>query len=147
MIIKNISHNDQEVKAEINKLVGKSYSLWERIRMGGNGSPRLVIAYATEAIDKLLSVDNRTRYCNIELRPKGLILSFRSRLETYACIMPYNNLTMIRSTGFLELTSQGNHVKLDGFTNNRSAKNFLRKIINTKASLIEDSGGDYYDYQ
>lgn len=147
MVVKNISHNDKEIKAEINELLGKPYSLWKRISMGGIGSPRLVIAYATAAIDKLLSVDNRTRYCNIELRPKGLILSFKSRLETYACIMPYSSLTMIRSTGFLELTSQGVHVKLDGFTNSRSAQKFLRKIIYSKASHIESSGGDYYDYQ
>jgi hypothetical protein len=147
MIIRNISHNDKEVKADIAKLVGPSYSLWKRISMGGNGSPRLVIAAATEAIDKLLSVDNRTRFCNLELRPNGLIMSFRSRLETYAWVLPFSSLTMIRSTGFLELSSHGNHVKLDGFTKSRSAQKFLRKIINAKAAVIESSGGDYYDYQ
>ncbi len=147
MIIRNISYNNKEIKSEIKALVGQPYSFLERIKMGGNGSPRLVVATATDEIEKLLAVDNRTRYCNIELRPKGLILSLRSRLETYAWIIPYTQLTLFRTTGYLELYSHGNHVKLAGFTNSKSAQRFLRKIIMAKAACIEASGGDYYDYQ
>lgn len=47
-------------------------------------------------IHNLLVLDNNRNTCNIELRPKGIILRFRSLLETYALVIPYYKLTLYK---------------------------------------------------
>lgn len=146
MILRNVSHNDKEIKDEINALVGKSFHLFDRIKKGGVGSPRLVVATATKEINELLAVDNRSRYSSLELRPKGVIMRFRSRLDTYAWVLPFSSLTLFKSAGFLELYSGGTHVKLSGIANSRSAQNFVRKLVFAKAEALQETGAGYYDY-
>ena len=73
----NISYNDIEQKKEIDKLVGKPFSIKERFKMGGIGSEKLIISSASVNIRNLLLLDNNINKCNIELRPKGIIVFFR----------------------------------------------------------------------
>ena len=62
----------------------------------GSGSPKLLISSASVDIHKLLILDNNQNTCNIELRPNGIILRFRSLLETYAFIIPYYKLNLYK---------------------------------------------------
>ena len=90
----NISYNEPKVKEKIETLVGKPFTLKERLAMNGVGSSKLLISSASVDIHKLLILDNNLNTCNIELRPNGIILRFRSLLETYAFIIPYYKLTV-----------------------------------------------------
>ena len=78
----NISYNDIKQKNEIDKLVGKPFSIKKRLKMGGIGSEKMIISSASVNIKNLLLLDNNINKCNIELRPKGIIVFFRSLLET-----------------------------------------------------------------
>ena len=69
----------------------KTFSLKERWAKGGIGSSKLVIGQSSMDIHNLLVLDNNRNTCNIELRPKGIILRFRSLLETYALVIPTTN--------------------------------------------------------
>ena len=64
--------------------------------MGGVGSSKLLISATSIDIHNLLILDNNRNTCNVELRPKGIILRFRSLLETYALIIPYYKLTLYK---------------------------------------------------
>ena len=79
----NVSYNEPEVKEKIETAVGKPFSLRERWAMGGIGSSKLVVTTTSTDIHNLLILDNNQNTCNVELRPKGIILRFRSLLETY----------------------------------------------------------------
>ena len=92
----NVSYNEPEVKEKIENAVGKPFSLKERWAKGGIGSSKLLITQTSIDIHNLLILDNNRNTCNIELRPKGIILRFRSLLETYALIIPYYKLTLYR---------------------------------------------------
>tara|TARA_A100001015_G_C14623978_1_gene569013 strand:+ start:141 stop:602 length:462 start_codon:yes stop_codon:yes gene_type:complete len=92
----NVSYNEPEVKKKIENAVGKPFSLKERWDRGGIGSSKLFITKASIDINNLLILDNNQNTCNIELRPKGIILRFRSLLETYALIIPYYKLTLYK---------------------------------------------------
>ena len=92
----NVSYNEPEVKKKIENAVGKPFSLKERWDRGGIGSSKLLITQASIDIHNLLILDNNQNTCNIELRPKGIILRFRSLLETYALIIPYYKLTLYK---------------------------------------------------
>jgi len=92
----NVSYNEPEVKEKIETTVGKPFSLRERWAKGGIGSSKLVITQTSIDIHNLLVLDNNRNTCNIELRPKGIILRFRSLLETYALVIPYYKLTLYK---------------------------------------------------
>ena len=80
----NVSYNDPNQEQTITNLVGKPFSLRDRIKFSGVGSPKLHIVSSSPKIANLLLLDNNLDVCNIEIRPKGIILRFRSLLETYA---------------------------------------------------------------
>jgi len=92
----NISYNRPEIKERINKEVGAPFTLLERIKLNGSGSPKLHITSTSIEIHNLLILDSNTNICNIELRPNGIIVMFRSLLETYALIIPYYKLNLYK---------------------------------------------------
>ena len=82
--------------AAIGALVGPPFKLSQRWQLGGIGSPKLIISQSSIEIHNLLVLDHNTNSCNIELRPKGIIVRFRSLLETYALIIPYYKLHLYK---------------------------------------------------
>lgn len=90
----NVSYNNKDINRQIDHAVGKAYSWRERIRLGGIGSPPLEITEASREIRELLDLDQNRNLCYIELRPKGIVIRFRSILETYALVIPYDKLEL-----------------------------------------------------
>ena len=93
----NDSYNHKDVNRQILQAVGKPYGILERIKMKGNGSPRMNIIESSYEIEQLLSLDNNANWCYIELRPEGIILRFRSLLETFALVIPYWKLVLYKT--------------------------------------------------
>ncbi|MEL6812622.1 MAG: hypothetical protein AAFP76_14935 [Bacteroidota bacterium] len=131
----NVSHNDKEITRKINDLVGKSYSWMERIRRKGIGSPRLIITEASPDIDQLLEKDNRRRYGNIELRPKGIIIGFRVGLEAYALVIPFHQLVIYKSEadGY-SIYHHTQFVKVAPDAYDRPIHGFMSKLMMEKAA-------------
>ena len=92
----NVSYNEPDIKEKVETEVGKPFTLRERWAKGGIGSSKLIITQTSIDIHNLLILDNNRNTCNIELRPKGIILRFRSLLETYALVIPYYKLTLYK---------------------------------------------------
>jgi hypothetical protein len=92
----NISYNDPSQRRSIDQEVGKAFSLQKRWSLGGIGSKKLIINSASIDIHNLLILDQNINTCNIELRPKGIILRFRSLLETYGLVIPYYKLKIYK---------------------------------------------------
>ena len=92
----NISYNEPSTIERIVEAVGKTFPLKERWKLGGIGSSKLIINSSSIDIHNLLVLDQNTNSCNIELRPKGIIVRFRSLLETYALIIPYYKLKVYK---------------------------------------------------
>lgn len=92
----NVSYHDPEIKRNIEKEVGTVLTLKQRWKLRGSGSPKLYINSASLQIHNLLAVSNDLNACNIELRERGIIVRFRSRLQTYALPIPYHKLTIYK---------------------------------------------------
>ncbi len=92
----NVSYNNPEITRKINEELGKPFSFRERIQQGGIGSPRLNILSSSIQIYNLLILDNNRNVCNIELRPEGILIGFRSLLESYAFPIPYYKLVLYK---------------------------------------------------
>ena len=95
MII-NLSYNRPKIKTILFELVGRPLSLIESFKLRGIGSNKLVVTDASHEIIDLLKLDNNINYCNIEIRKNGVVVRFRSLLETYGFILPYHKLVIYK---------------------------------------------------
>lgn len=132
-MLKNISYNNPKIIDEINNYVGKPYTILQRLKIGGIGSSKLIINSADSIIENLLNLDNNLNYCNIEIRPKGIIIHFKSLLETYGLIIPFYKLKIFKGK------ANEYSIYIDNFfiKVNASEKNehdFLKKILRLRAS-------------
>ena len=131
LMLLNISYNDEEVKRKIEKTVGKPFSLQKRWKIGGIGSPKLLIDSSSLDISNLLILDQNIDQCNIELRPQGIIVRFRSLLETYGLIIPYYKLKIYKGEANIYSIYMDNYfVKV--ISDNSSVRKFFKKVADQK---------------
>ena len=138
-MIKNLSYNSKKINAVLLELVGRPFSFIERLKLGGIGSNKLVIADASKEIVELLRLDNNVNYCNIEIRKNGLIIRFRSLLETYGLIIPYYKLIIYKGeSNIYSLYKDTSYIKF--FADNKSTSLFMKKIIRLKIEYLNKTG-------
>jgi hypothetical protein len=106
--------------------------------MGGNGSPKFVINDASKQILELLGKDRYINYCNIELRPNGIMLGFRSILESMAWIVPYEDLRLFYENGQLSIFSEDNFVEINDRRNRGPVFEFALKMQAAKEIALEE---------
>ena len=127
----NVSYNESEVKEKIEASVGKPFSLNDRWLMNGVGSPKLFISSTSIDIHNLLILDNNRNTCNIELRPNGIILRFRSLLETYGLVIPYFKLKLYKGKSKVySIYKDQYYIKVKA--EKASIHEFFKKINNQK---------------
>jgi pyrroloquinoline quinone (PQQ) biosynthesis protein C len=84
----------------------------------------------------LLLLDNNQDVCNVELRPKGLIIRFRSLLETYAIVIPYYKLSIFKGTAS-SYTIHAEAKKIEVEMDSKVTR-FFSKITKQKAAYLSD---------
>jgi len=127
----NVSYNNPEIRRKIDAEVGKPFPLMERIKMKGVGSPKLFITTTSLEIHNLLILDNNRNVCNIEMRPQGIIVGFRSRLESFALIIPYYKLNIYKGKAE-EYSIYRDHYFIKVSATDKSTHRFFQKVINYK---------------
>ncbi len=128
----NVSYNNKEITRKIEAEVGKPFTLKERWTMGGIGSPKLMITETSVEIRNLLLLDNNLNCCNIEMRPKGLIIRFRSLLETYALIIPYYKLSIYKGDLYI-YSLYRDHYFIKVKADTKAIQKYFKKILDYKA--------------
>lgn len=133
----NVSYNNPEVTRKINAEVGAPFTLKERFKMRGIGSSKLFITSTSIEIRNLLILDSYVNTCNIEMRPKGIIIGFRSLLESYALIIPYYKLIIYKGKAEEYGLFRDNYfIKIKAKVNDKSTHDFIKKIMNYKAEHL-----------
>ena len=131
----NVSYNDKKITKKIDEAVGKPLPIKERFAMGGIGSPKLHITEASLDIYNLLILDNSTNTCNVEIRPNGIIVRFRSRLETYGLIIPYYKLNVYKGDiGIYSIYMDHYFIKVRSDT--KAIQRFFRKLLDHRADNL-----------
>ena len=137
IMLANVSYNNKAQREAIDTSVGKPFTLLQRIKLGGVGSPKLYVTSSSKEIDVLFLLDHNENSCNIELRPKGIILRFRSLLETYALVVPYYKLTLFKGTsGSYSVHFEHHKVKISA--QSEPVRVFFKKIQHQKAAISKD---------
>src|SRR5690606_15628353 len=107
------------------------FSLMERFKLNGTGSPKLKITSTSIDIHNLLVLDNNLNTCNVEMRPNGIIVMFRSLLETYGLIIPYYKLNLYKGKA-QEYSIYKDHYFIKVEAGDPSVHKFMMKIIDYK---------------
>jgi hypothetical protein len=122
----------------VDQHVGKPFGLLERFKLGGVGSPKLFVTSASEDITNLFALDSYINTCNIEIRPKGIILRFRSILETYALPIPFHQLVVYKGKADEYSLYRGQYfVKVKG--SERPVVKFIKRILEAKTNAVVQS--------
>ncbi|WP_432411575.1 hypothetical protein [Rasiella sp. SM2506] len=139
----NVSYNNKQISQKIDAEVGKPFPLATRFKMGGIGSSKLIITETSVQIHNLLLLDSNRNQCNIEMRPNGIIVGFRSLLESYALVIPYYKLVLYKGKAEEYSVYRDNYfIKIEAKKKDKATHNFISKILSAKAdatpSRIED---------
>tara|TARA_R110000772_G_scaffold193992_1_gene304801 strand:- start:57 stop:488 length:432 start_codon:yes stop_codon:yes gene_type:complete len=135
----HVSYNDNEIKRKIDAELGKPFTLRDRFKMRGVGSPKLILTDASIQISNLMNLDNNRNVCNIEMRPKGIIVGFRSRLNSYALIIPYYKLVLYKGNAEEYSIYRDNYfVKIEAWTKDTAIHNFMKKVLSAKSNAAPD---------
>lgn len=100
--------------------------------MRGIGSKRMIILESSADISNYTTYQNSIVYCYVELRPTGIIVHFRSILETIGWIVPYRHLSVFQNGKQFTLHAAGSFVKLGGLNNSAADEAFIRKMMRHK---------------
>ncbi|MFK5973209.1 MAG: hypothetical protein QM485_08000 [Flavobacteriaceae bacterium] len=138
----NISYSNTEVYRKIDSEVGKPFTLKERWALGGIGSPKLYITETSIEIRNLLILDKSSDSCSIEMRPKGIILRFRSLFETYALIIPYYKLTIHKGEGFAQYSIYRDNYFIKVRSDTKAVQKFFKKLLDYKTNNAPTSIDD-----
>ncbi len=139
----NVSYNNTEITKKIDLEVGKPYTLKERFKLKGIGSSKLIITKTSIQIHNLLILDSNRNQCNIELRPNGIIVGFRSLLESYALVIPYYKLVIYKGRAEEYSIHRDNYfIKIEAKAKDSATHKFIQKMMtqknNTASVRIED---------
>ncbi|WP_462250759.1 hypothetical protein [Ekhidna sp.] len=126
-MIYDTSYPDKETTRQINKAVGVPFSFMERLKMGGIGSRRMIIHEISEEYKKYLNANHYVSVANIELRPKGILIHFRHKLQSYSWVMPYDSLS-ITYDKTLKLESKGFFIQFNDPQNDK----FIVRMIHLR---------------
>ena len=129
----NVSYNDKKVQQKIDAEVGKPFSLAERIKRRGIGSSNLIITDTSVNINNLLILDNNRNQCNIEMRPDGIIVGFRSILESYALVIPYYKLVLYKGKAEeYSIYRDQYFIKIEAKPRDKATHSFMQKVLAAK---------------
>ena len=136
-MIRNVSYNNKEIKQEITDAVGKPFRLVEKFRNKLYGSQRFLIFDCSETISKLLQLDTNLNHCNIELRAGGIIVRFRSILNTYGWVIPYYKLNLFKNEGHYAIYADGDYIRIKAAHNASLDHSFFRKVTELKSQFVQ----------
>lgn len=129
----NTSYNEKKINDSINEMIGNPFGLIDNIKLNGIGSPRLNILKTSEEIATLLSYDNNRDFCNVELRPKGIIIRFRSLLETFSLVIPYYKLVVFKPNNSFTFHMDSHFISIEAEPKNKSVNSFIEKMLQYKS--------------
>ena len=92
--IYDFSYTDKKIIREINELLGKPYNFFERIKLGGIGSKRLEVSSVSDDLKSIVNPEHYTTLVSLEIRPKGILIYFRKKLDVYAVPMRFDNIQL-----------------------------------------------------
>ncbi|RBA28071.1 hypothetical protein [Flavobacterium tibetense] len=132
----NTTYKDDKISNRISEITGKPYNFVQSIKLGGTGSHRMIISEASKHFEHCLNQVADTQYCNLELRPNGVLLHINKGLANYTWAIPYYQLVIYKSKT-LSIHANGMFVKIKLDKNFQRNYKFFNRLENIKLAQTE----------
>ncbi|MFD1014384.1 hypothetical protein [Winogradskyella rapida] len=130
-MILNTTHYNAEHKHIISDLIGRPFSLVQKLRMKGIGSKRMIIDEVSPNMKSLMNKVSDINYANIELRPKGILIRINKGLKNFTWVIPYYQLVLYKTNGS-SIHAQGRFVHFRNSKTFKENKKFFDKLLDLK---------------
>jgi len=138
-----LSPDYSAVKAKIDDAVGKTFTLEERKKLEKTSSANHEITGASIEIYNLLALNEHRSVCTLEMRHKGLVISLRSNLDTYALVIPNYKLRIYKGSAEEYSFHQDQHfIKIWAGREDSELHDFIRKIRHSRSDNAPTSVED-----
>lgn len=127
-----------EEKTAIDRYVGKAFSIFKIIKVGAIGSHRMIIEQYSDAFTRYLNRSADINYCNIELRPLGILVHLSKDRSRFSWAIPYYRLVFFDSKTF-SIHGEGHFLKIRRDNNWKMNKKFVQKIMAFKQKAMSNS--------
>ena len=141
-MIYNTTNRNKEAEAIFNDLLGKPYSFFEAIKLGGVGSKRMIIGEVSSGFLKMMNTVSDINYANIERREKGILIHINKGLKNFSWAIPFYQMHTYKTSGF-SIHAHGNFVRFKNDKLFKENKKFIEKIIDLK--IENDKKYDFYE--
>ena len=132
------SYRTKETEETLNTLLGKPYGLVRSLKMGGTGSQRFDVVEINKEIADIIASSSNPPYINLEMRPKGLMLHLKVRLDNWVLALPYHLLSLYSSDNQLRLFAEQWKIILIPHGEQPLKIKFVRRILEQKEALRSD---------
>lgn len=136
-MIYETTYQNNEIKQLINDCLGIPYSLFQSIKMGGIGSKRMIIEDVSPTLKNLMNKTSDINYCNIELRPNGILVLINKGLKNYTWAIPYHQLVVYKADG-LSIHAQGKYIRIKDNKLCKENSKFFTKMLSFKAQKMTE---------
>ena len=135
----DITYSEKAVIEEVNQLVGEPYSFFQRLKLGGIGSERVQIMKSSPKVAHHLQHDISINYCNLELRPKGLIIHLKYKLKDLAWVIPWGMSSLFSSVHGLKIYGGADYVVLQKMYRGSNLDKFTKKMMKARATYLDET--------
>lgn len=127
-MIKEVTRNVPSIQQEINREVGKAFTFLEKVKRGRIGSQRFDVKEYTILFSEYFDDVIATNRCNIELRPKGILVGFQKGYQSFVWVIPFVRLHIENEGLSLTIRDINESLVLHGSYNSPIEPNFIEKI-------------------
>ncbi|MDX1407390.1 MAG: hypothetical protein R3330_04635 [Saprospiraceae bacterium] len=135
-VIYDTTYRDKRIQQEIDERAGKPFGFLQRLRMKGIGSPRMHIRSASPEIQERLCQKFNLKHCNLELRRRAVIVWFGSFARTFAWVIPYPELSMVKNGVQLTIYGGGHFMNVADAHGGQIDHEFFGKLLEFKAEQL-----------
>ena len=130
-MVLNTTHHNPEHKQIIADLVGRPFSLVQKLKMNGVGSKRMIVDEVSPNMQSMINKVSDINYANIELRPKGILVMVNKGLRNFTWIIPYYQLVIYKVNGS-SIHAQGRFIHFKNNKTFKENKKFFDKLLDEK---------------
>ena len=133
-MILNTTHHNSDHKQIIADLIGNSFSLVQKLKLGGIGSKRMIVDEVSPNMQSMMNSVSDINYANIELRPKGILIMINKGLKNFTWIVPYYQLVIYKTNGS-SIHAQGRFIHFKNSKTFKENKKFFDKMLDEKVKF------------
>lgn len=132
-MILDSSYLSKDDKTLIEAKVGPPFGLLRRFKNGGVGSYKMTVDVLSMGFNQIRDNAN-TVYCNIELRPRGIIVHINQHGTRFSWVIAYHHLAVYSSKLF-SIHAEGEFLKIRKDASFPLNKKFVDKMMCYKSEI------------